>query len=402
VSVKTDNAGIDSIICDHIRSNGKVPFILTFDTDYNGKNGEIFNDGNSYYQRFRIDDVLRALVNGTQSSLNDAKKTFGHFLFLYSLAVARAESMASSAVLIPTSIMPLGSDRISQLHQALQKLTDEGTSRETNITVETIKTDDLKREYQQRNIAENSVAVLMSGGIDSNVVAYIERGLGKAISPVQILYGQAPRHQETWCVERITEDIGSGLEKLCRIDIPMLKSFGASGLLRDDVKITEQNKGIVYVPFRNTVFISLAMIRAELIGAPYIAIGLNHDDVLTPDGTLSYVESFNTVLESAGIPNRVIAPLLGFGGKPEIIRTGLDLGVDFSHTWSCHSYISPEEVGLESRACGTCGNCSLRYSAFYKLGLEDPIPYRELPKIRASWAGPQHNYEALRRALGLN
>lgn len=125
------------------------------------------------------------------------------------------------------------------------------------------------------------------------------------------------------------------------------------------------------------------------------------DDTLAPDGTPSYVEAINAVIESAGWPMRIIAPLLGFGGKPEIIRTGKELGVDFSHTWSCHSYIPPEEVGSEAKACGTCGNCSTRYSAFLKLGFEDPIRYKEVPKIRTTWAGPQHNYEALRRALSI-
>ncbi|MBS3105108.1 7-cyano-7-deazaguanine synthase [Candidatus Woesearchaeota archaeon] len=401
VSVKTGNPAIDSKVIENIRKRGRVPFILSFDSSYNGTSGDIFNDGGSYYQFFSIDDVLNRIAENTNSTLFDARNTFGYFLFMYSVAVARAESMASSAVVIPQSVIPVRPRDPDQLHQLLQKLTDEGTSRDTNITLDLLLADDTKQGHEERDIAKNNVAVLISGGTDSIGVAYIERGLGKAISPVQILYGQAARHQESWCVERIAEDLGLGLDMLCRVDMPVLKRFGASGLLRDDVKITEKNKKIEYVPFRNTVFISLGMIHAELTGTPYIAIGANHDDTLAPDGTPSYVEAINAVIESAGWPIRIIAPLLGFGGKPEIIRTGKELGVNFSHTWSCHSYIPPEEVGSKARACGTCGNCSTRYSAFLKLGFEDPIGYKKVPKIRTNWAGPQHNYEALRRTLNI-
>ena len=85
VSVKTGNPAIDSKVIENIRKRGRVPFILSFDSSYNGTSGDIFNDGGSYYQFFSIDDVLNRIAENTNSTLFDARNTFGYFLFMYLL-----------------------------------------------------------------------------------------------------------------------------------------------------------------------------------------------------------------------------------------------------------------------------------------------------------------------------
>lgn len=402
VAITAGNPGVDNTLIKYAGTTGRKPFLLSFRQNPNVRSGSIIEDNTSYRQFFTLDDILNKVSFGTSSTFEEAKGTFGYFLLLYSLGVARAESMAASHLVLPADVLPVGITDIGNFYSALQNLTNEGTSRDTNIAIQLLLTEKPKLHYGKRDLSPDKVATLISGGTDSVGVSFIEHRLGKTVLPVQIIYDQAARHQELWCVDRVAEDLGIKTDDLCRVYLPMLKNFGASGLLRDDVQINAQNTKIEYVPFRNTVLLAIAIMRAELVGAKYVAIGANHDDTLAPDGTPQYIKSINEVIKAVDgqIPS-VVAPLLGFGGKPEIIRTGLDLGVDFSHTWSCHAYVPPQEAGLDAKSCGTCGNCATRYSAFDALGLKDPVGYKEIPKLRAKWAGPQGNYESLRGVLGI-
>ncbi|HLD18469.1 MAG TPA: 7-cyano-7-deazaguanine synthase [Candidatus Nanoarchaeia archaeon] len=402
VAVTTHDLTIDDTIIRYSRGIGRKPFLLSFRKNPRVRSGSIIEDDATYRQFFTLDDILNNVSLGTSSTPEEAKNTFGYFLLLYSLGVARAESMAASHLVLPSSILPTGSIDIGRFYHVLQNLTNEGTSRDTKISVKLMSTEGPKSLYVQRNLSPDQVVTLISGGTDSVGVSFMAHRLGRDVLPVQVIYDQSARHQELWCVDRVAEDLGIKVDDLCRVSLPVLKNFGASGLLRDDVQINEQNTTIEYVPFRNTVLLAVALMRAELAGAKYVVIGANCDDTLAPDGTPAYIRAINDVIQAVDAPvPSVIAPLLRFGGKPEIIRTGKDLGVDFSHTWSCHAYIPPQEVGLDAKACGTCGNCATRYSAFDKLGLKDPIAYNQIPKLRTRWAGPQENYEPLRTALGL-
>jgi len=402
VAVTADDSAIDNTLIKHARATGRKSFLLSFRQNSNVRSGSIIEDSVAYRQFFTLDDIINRVSSGTSSEPEEVKSTFGYFLLLYSLGVARAESMAASNLVLPDNIFPAGVNNLGHFYNVLQNLTNEGTSRDTNIAVKLLLTEKPKLHYGKRYLSPDKVAALISGGTDSVGVSFIEHRLGKTVLPVQVIYDQAARHQELWCVDRVAEDLGIKADDLCRVYLPMLKNFGASGLLRDDVQINAQNTKIEYVPFRNTVLLAIAIMRAELVGAKYVAIGANHDDTLAPDGTPQYVKAINEVIQAVdGQVPSVIAPLLGFGGKPEIVRTGLDLGVNFSHTWSCHAYVPPPEVGLDAKSCGTCGNCATRYSAFEMLGLKDPVGYKEIPKLRTKWAGPQGNYESLRSALGI-
>jgi len=400
VTLATGDSLTDDKLISSIRSIGKIPFVLDFSRDFNGN--EAYKKEGTYYQSFSIDKILVSVAANTHHSIKDAKDTVGYFMLLYSLAVARAESMASSEILLPSAIFPINPDSMSGFAKALQRLTDEGTSKETNISLEFMLSDGRGNNHSNTSLSNDKTVTLISGGTDSVGVAYIEKGLGKTLSLVQILYDHAARYQEMWCVDKVVGDLGIKSADICRVHLPMVKTFGGSALLRDDIRIIEENKKIEYVPFRNTILLAVALMKAELAGAKYVAIGANHDDTMAPDGTPSYIESINNLMLAIGSETpRVIAPLLGFGGKPEAIRTGIDLGIDFSHTWSCHTYVPPEASGPDAKACGTCGNCSTRYSAFKHLGLDDPVKYMEMPTLRTKWAGPKENYMPLRKKLSI-
>ncbi len=131
-----------------------------------------------------------------------------------------------------------------------------------------------------------------------------------------------------------------------------------------------------YVPARNTVFLAMALSYAEVIGARDIFIGVNAMDYSGyPDCRPEFVEAFQRLAEVAtkeaveGNPARIHAPLLKMT-KAEIIRSGLELGVDYSLTHSCY------DPDTEGRSCGRCDACVLRLRGFQENGMQDPAACR--------------------------
>ncbi len=137
---------------------------------------------------------------------------------------------------------------------------------------------------------------------------------------------------------------------------------------------------VTYVPARNTIFLSFALAWAEVVGASDIFIGVNAVDYSGyPDCRPEYIEAFERMANlatKAGVEGKlrlkVHAPLIEMT-KAEIIRTGLDLGVDYSLTITCYD---PSEGG---EACGECDACQLRLKGFAANGIPDPAPYRKRP-----------------------
>jgi 7-cyano-7-deazaguanine synthase len=152
-----------------------------------------------------------------------------------------------------------------------------------------------------------------------------------------------------------------------------LDRIGGSALT-DDIEVPrEASEGIpvTYVPARNTVFLSIALGYAEVIGASDIFIGANAVDYSGyPDCRPEFIEAFEAlarVATKAGVEGqemRVHAPIMDLT-KPQIIRRGLELGLDYGLTHSCY-----DPVGR--RACGECDSCRIRAAAFEELGLHDP------------------------------
>ena len=217
--------------------------------------------------------------------------------------------------------------------------------------------------------------VLLSGGLDSATVLAIARRDGFDALALSFRYGQ--RHAIELSAARNVADAGGACEhKIVDVD---LRAFGGSALT-DDIPVPKDralDTGIpsTYVPARNTVFLAYALAFAEVRGAGDVFIGVNAVDYSGyPDCRPEYVAAFERMANLAtkaaveGRPLQIHAPLINLT-KAQIIRSGLDLGVDYGLTRSCYD---PDAVG---RACGHCDSCQLRLAAFAELGLPDPAPY---------------------------
>jgi 7-cyano-7-deazaguanine synthase len=217
--------------------------------------------------------------------------------------------------------------------------------------------------------------VLVSGGLDSTTVLAIARARGYACYTLSFDYGQ--RHRaELVAAERVSRAQGDVEHKVVSLN---LDSIGGSALTDPDIAVPEEaTEGIpvTYVPARNTVFLSIALGWAEVLGAEAIFIGVNAVDYSGyPDCRPAFVAAFETLANlatRAGVEGgklRVEAPLMHMS-KGEIIREGLQLGVDYSLTVSCYQ---ATDAGL---ACGRCDACRLRREGFLAAGVSDPTRYR--------------------------
>jgi 7-cyano-7-deazaguanine synthase len=221
--------------------------------------------------------------------------------------------------------------------------------------------------------------VLLSGGLDSATTLAEAKAAGFEVHALTVRYGQ--RHAvEVEAARRVARSAGVARHVELEID---LCAFGGSALTGDlevpkdrtDEAIA-QGIPVTYVPARNTVFLSLALAWAESLGAFDIFIGVNCVDYSGyPDCRPEFLRAFQELANlatRAGVEKegayRIHAPLLTLD-KPQIIRRGLDLGVDYSLTHSCYDP-TPEGV-----SCGRCDSCRIRRSAFDRIGIRDPIAY---------------------------
>jgi 7-cyano-7-deazaguanine synthase len=215
--------------------------------------------------------------------------------------------------------------------------------------------------------------VLVSGGLDSATVLAIARRQGFACYALSFDYGQ--RHRlELDAARRVCVAAGVTQHVICPID---LRTFGGSALTddiavpkgRDDAAIA-RGIPVTYVPARNTVFLSLALAWAEVLGAFDIFIGVNAVDYSGyPDCRPEFIAQFEglaNLATQAGVEGtgrfRIHAPLIHLT-KAEIIQAGAALGVDYSITLSCYD---PRQDGT---ACGECDSCRIRRSGFEAAGL---------------------------------
>lgn len=221
--------------------------------------------------------------------------------------------------------------------------------------------------------------VLLSGGLDSATVLAIARSEGFAPSALSFRYGQ--RHAvELAAAERVAKSQGVARHVIVDID---LRTFGGSALT-SDVAVPKHASAdeiggdipITYVPARNTIFLSFALAFAETIGTGDIFIGVNALDYSGyPDCRPEYIAAWQAMANlatKAAVQGRqsltVHTPLIHLT-KAQIIRRGLDLGVDYSLTSSCYD---PDPSGA---ACGRCDSCLLRLKGFSECGARDPIRY---------------------------
>lgn len=221
--------------------------------------------------------------------------------------------------------------------------------------------------------------ILLSGGLDSTTAFAIARSAGYELYAMSFRYGQ--RHSmELECASRVAKAMG--VEKHLIVDVD-LRAIGGSALT-DQIEVPKERSieemasgiPITYVPARNTIFLSFALAWAEVLGAQDIFIGVNALDYSGyPDCRPEYIEAFETMAglaTKAGVEGRmrleIHTPLIAMT-KAEIIKTGLQLGVDYSLTHSCYD---PTAEGL---ACGKCDSCRLRLKGFAEAGVSDPLRY---------------------------
>jgi 7-cyano-7-deazaguanine synthase len=217
--------------------------------------------------------------------------------------------------------------------------------------------------------------VLLSGGLDSATVLALARSKNYQCYALSVEYGQ--RHRaELDAAQHVAAALGAHEHRIMRVD---LGGIGGSALTDVRVAIPETPQtGIptTYVPARNTLFLSLALGWAEVIGANDIFLGVNIVDFSGyPDCRPAFIQEFEKLARLAtkagieGAQFKIHAPLIEMS-KAEIIRTGLALGVDFSATVSCY------QADADGRACGRCDSCRLRAAGFGAANTPDPTLYR--------------------------
>ena len=220
--------------------------------------------------------------------------------------------------------------------------------------------------------------VLLSGGLDSATVLAIARSEGYLCHALSMSYGQ--RHSvELGAAGRVARALGAVEHKTVPIPLDL---FGGSALTDERIAVPEEAApagGIpaTYVPARNTIFLSLALGWAEVLRARAIFIGVNAVDYSGyPDCRPAFIEAFQALANLAtregveGARFRIHAPLIRLT-KAEIIRRGIDLGVDYGATVSCY------QADADGRACGRCDACRFRAQGFSEAGVPDPTRYRE-------------------------
>ncbi len=209
--------------------------------------------------------------------------------------------------------------------------------------------------------------VLLSGGLDSTVVAAIAKAQGFGLLALTIDYNQ--RHRiELDHAARVAAAVGVERHVVLPLD---LTAFGGSALTAD-IAVPKDGVGpgvpVTYVPARNTIFLAVALGWAESAGAKDIFIGVNALDYSGyPDCRPAFIAAFeamaNVATKAGGFT--VHAPLAEMT-KADIVREAAILGVDLSPTWSCYD---PTAAG---RPCGACDACRLRAKGFAEAGIADP------------------------------
>ena len=209
--------------------------------------------------------------------------------------------------------------------------------------------------------------ILLSGGLDSATTLAIAKSQSYDCYALSFDYGQ--RHRvELKAARKVAKTLGVIEHKFIHLN---LNDIGGSALTDNNIKVPTEgisdNIPVTYVPARNTVFLSLALGWAEVLSAYDIFIGVNAVDYSGyPDCRPEFIKAFETMANLAtkasveGKKFKIHTPLINFS-KAEIIKTGIELGIDYSMTISCYQPSSKGE------ACGICDSCRLRANGFREL-----------------------------------
>ena len=221
----------------------------------------------------------------------------------------------------------------------------------------------------------DKAVILVSGGLDSSTVLAIAAKQGYQCYTLSFDYGQRHRSELDAAI-RVSESMSVVEHKVIKLD---LQAIGGSALTDTTIAVPEKETAgipVTYVPARNTVFLSIALGWAEVIGANKIFVGVNAVDYSGyPDCRPEYIASFETMANlatRAGVEGNhlsIEAPLIDMT-KAQIIQAGLELGLDYGQTVSCY------QANSDGLACGKCDSCRLRAQGFFEAGVNDPTRYQ--------------------------
>jgi len=222
--------------------------------------------------------------------------------------------------------------------------------------------------------------ILLSGGVDSATTLAIAKNLGFDIYALSFRYGQ--RHAvELEAALRIAKRYNVVRHLIVDID---LRKIGGSALTADikvpknrDAEEMKKDIPATYVPARNTIFLSYALAWAEVLGVGDIFIGVSVLDYSGyPDCRPEYIAAYEKMANlatKAGVEGKqklkIHTPLIRMS-KSQIIKKGIELGVDYSLTHSCY------DPSVSGEACGECDSCLLRLKGFMEAGFKDPVRYK--------------------------
>lgn len=225
-------------------------------------------------------------------------------------------------------------------------------------------------------MSDNKKAViLVSGGLDSATVLAMAKAEGLECYTLAFDYGQRHRAELT-AAKQISSVMAATEHKVVKLD---LSTIGGSALTDMDIAVPDHDDSegipITYVPARNTIFLSIALGWAEVLGAQDIFIGVNAVDYsgypdCRPDYITAYEKMANLATQTGveGLQLNIQTPLMTLS-KAEIIQRGMALSVDYGLTVSCY------QANAAGEACGSCDSCFLRKEGFEQAGLTDPTCY---------------------------
>lgn len=216
-------------------------------------------------------------------------------------------------------------------------------------------------------MAKDSV-IILSGGMDSVTLLHYEKE--RIALAVSFDYGSRHNSREIECAAWQCELLG--IEHLI-IPLGFMEKYFKSSLLKGGAEIPkgdyeEGNMKSTVVPFRNGIMLSIACGLAESRGLRHVMMA-NHggDHAIYPDCRPEFTEAMSKAMEAGTYEGVSLIDPFTFRSKGDIARIGKELGVDYSHTYSCY-------CGGEKH-CGECGTCRERKEAFRAAGVEDPTLY---------------------------
>jgi 7-cyano-7-deazaguanine synthase len=223
-----------------------------------------------------------------------------------------------------------------------------------------------KRQGKMKQKQKPKCVVVLSGGPDSDVVAYWAKKEDFELYPITFNYGQIAV-KETKSAQKIAESLGT---KTKIVDLSALKDvFGdVTSLCNTNIPLTSEFSEPIIVPFRNAIFLSVAVSYAVSVGAEKIFYGAHgSDEPFYPDCRREFYEAFEKAAQlGTGEQISIQAPFSG-KRKSEVIKKGTELGVPYEFTWSCYRDAQ--------KHCGKCESCVNRKKAFQEAGIPDPSKY---------------------------